>query len=275
MPSVVLLQTLKRGRGRRPAPSWPRRVVLPGLSFLLRVPPWGHQIQVTVLQRSLLGAERLCARCPSPTPLPSASATVSPAEGRDGASWPLFFFQKRCSAEPGTTGFPAGTPGLVLPALILGTAPLFHPRRFLKRLHWPLSVLAGPVVQLGQKAALWGQLPHGVRWVSQERRGAWETSCGPQRGGAGCPWVAVLAALFPGPGGLAPKRDDILESLSQKEQAGVRFWEALSRVRRTPWSGEKHPPSLSPSRPLRDLYHRLGRTREGSRGEEVASQTPL
>lgn len=123
MPSVVLLQTLKRGRGRRPAPSWPRRVVLPGLSFLLRVLPWGHQIQVTVLQRSLPGAERLCARCPSPTPLPSASATVSPAEGRGGASWPLFFLQKRCSAEPGTTGFPAGTPGLVLPALILGTVP--------------------------------------------------------------------------------------------------------------------------------------------------------
>lgn len=77
-------------------------------------------------------------------------------------------------------------------------------------------MLAGPVVQLGQKAALWGQLPHGVRWVSQERRGAWETSCGPQRGGAGCSWVAVLAALFPGPGGLAPKRDDILVSIPER-----------------------------------------------------------
>lgn len=66
---------------------------------------------------------RGASRGPSPTPLPSASATVSPAEGRGGASWPLFFLQKRCSAEPGTTGFPAGTPGLVLPALILGTVP--------------------------------------------------------------------------------------------------------------------------------------------------------
>lgn len=127
--------------------------------------------------------------------LPSASVTVPSAEERGEGSWPLPFLQKRFSAELGTTRSLVGTPGLVLQASISGTVPgaslaecpsvppsmvsevsaltaVWCWRAPSRLCSWWLELAVWTLSQLlGRKAALWSQLLHGVKWVSQERRG--------------------------------------------------------------------------------------------------------
>lgn len=103
---------LSSDNAERPVPSCPWRVIFLVLTFLFGVRPWGHQIQATVLQRSLPGAERLCtrpARAQRHCPLRRHCA---PSRGAGRGLLAAAFLQKRFSSTLGMTGSPWGRLGL-------------------------------------------------------------------------------------------------------------------------------------------------------------------